>query len=65
MVGETEYLSNFGGNDCLVIERGTKGAVIINMGSQKSNIKMQKVADGTYTEEVSGQSVQVSGGTLN
>ena len=65
MVGEGEYLSNFGGNDCLVIERGNKGAVIINMGSQKSNVKLNKVADGTYTEEVSGQTVQVSGGTLN
>ena len=65
MVGESEYLSNFGGNDCLVIERGTKGAVIINLGSQKSNIKLYKVTDGTYTEQISGKEVQVSGGVLN
>lgn len=65
MVGESEYLSNFGGNDCLVIERGTKGAVVINLGSQKSNIKLYRVADGTYTEEISGKEVQVSGGVLN
>lgn len=66
MVGETEYLSNPNGNSSvLVIERGTKGAVIINMGSSTSNIPLNRVADGTYTEEVSGQTVQVSGGTLN
>lgn len=65
MVGENEYLSNFGGDSCLVIERGTKGAVIINMGSQVSNVKLNKVADGTYTEEVSGSTVNVSGGVLN
>lgn len=65
MVGESEYLSNFGGNDCLVIERGTKGVVVINLGGSKSNIKLNKVADGTYTEEISGTEVQVSGGVLN
>ena len=66
MVGESEYMSNPNGNSSvLVIERGTKGAVIINMGSSVSNISLSKVADGTYTEEVSGQTVQVSGGTLN
>ena len=65
MVGEGEYLSNYGGEDCLVIERGTKGAVIINTGSQKSNVKLNKVADGTYTEEVSGKTVQVSNGVLD
>ncbi|MBQ3782741.1 MAG: InlB B-repeat-containing protein [Lachnospiraceae bacterium] len=65
MVGESEYLSNFGGNDCLVIERGTKGVVVINLGDSKSNIKLNKVADGTYTEEISGKEVKVSGGVLN
>lgn len=65
MVGESEYLSNFGGNDCLVIERGTKGVVVVNLGSSKSNIKLSKVADGTYTEEISGKEVQVSGGVLH
>ena len=64
MVGESEYMSNFGGQDCLVIERGTKGAVVINLGSQKSNVKLNKVADGTYTEQVSGKQVEVSGGVL-
>ena len=65
MVGESEYLSNFGGNDCLVIERGTKGVVVINLGGAKSNIKLNKVADGTYTEQISGKEVKVSGGVLN
>lgn len=65
MAGESEYMSNFGGDSCLVIERGTKGAVIINTGAQVSNVKLNKVADGTYLEEVSGKEVQVSGGTLN
>ena len=65
MVGESEYLSNFGGNDCLVIERGTKGVVVINLGGSKSNIKLNKVADGAYTEEISGKEVNVSGGVLN
>jgi len=66
MVGESEYMSNpTGSSSLLVIERGTKGAVIINLGSQVSNVKLSKMADGTYTEEVSGSTVQVSGGTLN
>ena len=66
MVGESEYLSNPNGNSSvLVIERGTKGAIIINMGSGTSNVPLNKVADGTYTEHVSGKEVQVSGGKLN
>ena len=66
MVGESEYMSNpNGNNNVLVIERGTKGAVIINLGSDLANVKLNKVSDGTYTEEVSGKQVQVSGGTLN
>ena len=66
MVGESEYMSNpNGNNNVLVIERGTKGAVIINLGADLANVKLSKVADGTYTEEVSGKQVQVSGGTLN
>ena len=66
MVGEKEYLSNPNGSGSLLaIERGNKGVVIVNLGSDASNIKLQKVADGTYTEEVSGKQVQVSGGTLN
>ena len=66
MVGENEYLSNPNGNSSvLVIERGNRGAVIINMGSAASNIKLSKVADGTYDEEVSGSKVTVSGGVLD
>ena len=66
MVGEDEYMSNPNGSGSLLaIERGNKGVVIVNLGSDASNIKLQKVADGTYTEEVSGKQVQVSGGTLN
>ena len=66
MVGESEYISNPNGNgSVLVIERGTKGAVIMNLGFDVANVKLNKVADGTYLEGVSGKQVQVSGGTLN
>ena len=65
MVGEDEHLSNPNGNSSvLVIERGDRGAVVINMGSDIANVPLTNVADGTYTEEVSGTTVEVSNGTL-
>ena len=65
MVGESEYLRNYGGNDCLMIERGNRGVVIINTGSAKQLNSDTKLANGTYTDQVSGSTFTVSNGKIS
>ena len=61
---ETEYASD--SDNVLVIERGTSGVALINysQGSRSVSIKMNKVKDGTYTDQVTGSEFKVSGGVL-
>ena len=54
MVGESEYLKNYQGNNCLIIERGNKGVVIINLGQEKNIDTDTNLAEGVYTDQVSG-----------
>lgn len=63
--GETEYVTT--SENVLVVERGTSGVVLVNFseGAKSVNVKMNKVKDGTYTEQLSNQEVTVSNGTLN
>lgn len=64
MVGEDECLKNYRGNDCLIIERGNKGEVIINLGGAKNINTDTNLKDGSYTDEVSGSIFTVNNGKL-
>lgn len=68
MIGEDESLSNPDDSfEVIKIERGEKGAVIVNIGT--SEYKFDKVEtnlkDGTYTDKVSGGKFTVKNGELN
>ncbi|HEM3688914.1 TPA: starch-binding protein [Streptococcus suis] len=67
MVGQSEYIRNPNGDtNVAMIERGTQGAVIANLSdSEKSLITETKLANGTYTDQISGKTYTVSNGRLN
>lgn len=64
-VGETEYLSYSG--SIAVNERGTSGAILVNCSGNSTyvSVKANKMADGTYTDQVTGNKFTVSGGTIS
>lgn len=67
MVGESEKLSNTDDNkNVILIERGTKGAVLVNGGKESCTLNAKTtLADGTYTNRADGSTkYTVSGGTL-
>lgn len=69
MEGENEYLRNpNGASTVLMIERGTKGAVIINLNSYDYNLSSitTNLANGTYTNQTDNNNVfTVSGGKIS
>lgn len=68
MVGESEYLRNPNGDSkVLMIERGTKGAVIINLNYNDYSLSSAtNLADGRYTNQTDNNNVfTVSNGVIN
>lgn len=68
MIGEDEKLSNPNDDTGLImIERGSKGAVIVNVTNNQKKLKDVKteLADGTYKDKVNGSSFKVKNGKLN
>ena len=67
MAGESETLRNPGGNtQILQIDRGSVGTCIVNTGSAATLSGVPTaLADGTYTEQVSGRTFTVSNGLLS
>jgi uncharacterized protein YjdB len=67
LVGQSESLSNVNGDSSLLkVDRGNAGCAIINAGSERSIGGISTaLADGTYTDTVSGQQITVSGGTIS
>ncbi len=65
MNGETEYLSVEG--NISYVERGTRGAVLVNVGGGSAyvNVAANKMADGTYTEQITGNTFAVSNGKIS
>ena len=63
--GQSEYLSSSG--SIAYNERGTDGVVPVNCGgtSASVSVKANKMADGTYKDQVSGNTFTVSGGTIS
>ena len=62
--GESEYLASSG--SIAYNERGTSGVVLVNVGGNAAsvNVKANKMQDGTYTDQVSGNTFTVSGGQI-
>ncbi|MDE5780681.1 MAG: starch-binding protein, partial [Lachnospiraceae bacterium] len=62
--GQAEYVTT--SDNVLVVERGTTGVALINFsrGQKSVSIKVNKMADGTYTDQVTGSEFKVSGGML-
>ena len=66
MVGEGECLRNpNGSSQILQIDRGAKGTVIINLGGATSIDSETSMANGAYTDQVSGRSFTVSNGKIS
>ena len=63
--GQSEYLSSSG--SIAYVERGTKGVVLVNCsgGSQQVSVAAHKMTDGTYTDQVTGNTFTVSGGQIS
>lgn len=67
MVGQSEYIRNPNGDtNVAMIERGTQGAVIANLSDSEKSLNTEtKLANGTYTDQISGKTYTVSNGRLN
>ena len=63
-VGQGEYLSNSG--SVVINERGTTGAVLVNLsgGSVSVNAQANRMIDGTYKDQISGNNFTVSNGRI-
>ena len=63
-VGQSEYLSASG--SIVYNERGNSGVVLVNVsGSSASvNVRANKMSNGTYKDEITGNTFTVSGGTI-
>ncbi|MDP4120027.1 MAG: alpha-amylase family glycosyl hydrolase [Bacillota bacterium] len=62
--GQSENLYYNG--DCVINERGNSGVMIANVGtdSQTLNVTVKSLADGAYTDQISGNKYTVTGGVL-
>ena len=63
--GQSEYLASSG--SIAYNERGTSGVVIVNVGggSTSVNLTAHKMKDGTYKDQVTGNTFTVSGGIIS
>ena len=71
MIGENSNVSNCGDDLCLMVERyagssAQDGVVVANANGSVKNLAgtSTKLANGTYTDEVTGSTITVSGGTI-
>lgn len=67
MIGEKDAISNpMDNEELLLIERGTKGAVIVSVSEKDVDLKDVKttLADGTYKDKVTGSEFKVTKGVL-
>lgn len=65
MAGEGEYLRTQG-NQILLVERGTKGMTIVNLGGDTQIDSVTKLADGVYENRANGGGTfTVSNGKIN
>ena len=64
-VGKTEYLSSEG--SIAYNERGTEGVVLVNCGGSSASVSVtaHKMAAGTYTDQITGNTFTVSNGKIS
>ena len=62
--GKSEYLS-YNGN-IVYNERGTEGVVLVNASGTNATVSVpaHRIADGSYTDQITGNKFTVSGGTI-
>ena len=67
MVGESKAVTDLVRQTVTMIERGTKGAVITSVSAEDTTLtnKSTNLADGTYTDHVSGNVFTVANGKLS
>ena len=63
MIGQTEYLS--AENGVAYNERGTKGVVLVNCGSNNVNVTAHKMTNGTYKDVITGNNFRVANGKIS
>ncbi len=63
--GQPDYISSK--DSCIMIERGTAGAIITNISGNNGyvNMKANRIANGTYTDQISGNKFKVSNGQIS
>ncbi len=63
--GQSEYIANESG--VAYVERGTSGVVLVNCsGTTKTvSVTANKIKDGTYTDQITGNTFTVSGGKIS
>lgn len=64
-VGKTEYLSSEG--SIAYNERGTEGVVLVNCGGSSTSVSVtaHKMASGTYTDQITGNTFTVANGKIS
>lgn len=64
-VGKTEYLSSEG--SIAYNERGTEGVVLVNCGGSSTSVSVtaHKMAAGTYTDQITGNTFTVANGKIS
>ena len=64
-VGKTEYLSSEG--SIAYNERGTEGVVLVNCGGSSKSVSVpaHKMAAGTYTDQITGNTFTVANGKIS
>lgn len=64
-VGQSEYLASSG--NIAYIERGTSGVVLVNVSGKETsvNVTANRIASGTYTDAISGNTFTVSNGKIS
>ena len=66
MVGENKNLVDVVKQKVTMIERGSKGAVLVSVSDSDNNVNVAtNLEDGEYTDQVSGSTFTVSGGKLS
>ncbi|MBQ7134075.1 MAG: hypothetical protein IJO20_06225 [Ruminococcus sp.] len=64
-VGQSEYFASSG--SIAYVERGTSGVVLVNVGGSSTSVSVtaNRMASGTYTDQISGNTFTVSGGKIS
>lgn len=64
-VGQSEYVAKAG--NIAYVERGTSGVVLVNCngGAASVSVTANTMADGTYTDAITGSTFTVSGGKIS